>query len=144
MNLLSDFGGVLRMAEEKVNIKTADGNCDTYVYTAPGGTSAPAVIFYMDGLGIRPELRAMADRLASNGPFVLLPNMYYRAGEQALFEVSTALSDPAQQKRLMSLVQSVTNAGTVKDTTAYLDFLSHDPRVKGLKLAVSATAWAGR
>jgi carboxymethylenebutenolidase len=134
MNPLSDFGGVFRMAEEKVNIKTADGNCDTYVYTAPGGTSAPAVIFYMDGLGIRPELRAMADRLASNGYFVLLPNMYYRAGEQPPFEVSTALSDPVQQKRLMSLVQSVTNAGTVIDTTAFLDFLSHDPRVKGTKV----------
>jgi hypothetical protein len=37
------------MSEEKVNIKTADGTCDTYIYTAPGGP-APAVIFYMDGL----------------------------------------------------------------------------------------------
>ena len=122
------------MTEEQVNIKTADGTCDTYVYPAPGDVSAPAIIFYMDGLGIRPEVRAMAERLAANGYFVLLPNMYYRAGEQPPFNVKTALSDPAEQKRLMALVQSVTNAGTVRDTTAFLDFLSHDPRVKGAKV----------
>ena len=122
------------MSEEKVNIKAADGTCDTYVYTAPNNAPAPAVILYMDGLGIRPEMRAMAERLASNGYFVMLPNMYYRAGEQPPFDVATALSDPVQQKRLMGLVQSVTNAGTVKDTTAFLDFLSHDSRVKGTKV----------
>src|SRR5215469_5755059 len=122
------------MAEEKVNIKTSDGVCDTYVYPGPGNAPASAVIFYMDGLGIRPEMRAMAERLASNGYFVLLPNMYYRAGEQPPFNVATALSDPAQQKRLMELVQTVTNAGTVKDTTSFLDFLSHDARVKGTKV----------
>jgi len=122
------------MPEEKVSIKTSDGACDAYAYAAPGNAPAPAIIFYMDGLGIRPELRTMAERLASNGYFVLLPNVYYRAGEQPPFNVATALSDPAQQKRLMTLVQSVTNAGTVRDTNAFLDFLSRDPRVKGTKV----------
>jgi carboxymethylenebutenolidase len=121
------------MSEEKVSIKTADGACDSYVYSGPGDAPAPAVILYMDGLGIRSELRGMAQRLSSNGYFILLPNMFYRAGEQAPFDAATALSDPAQQKRLMELVRSVTNAGTVKDTTAFLDFLSHEGRVKGAK-----------
>lgn len=76
----------------------------------------------------------MAERLASNGYFVLLPNMYYRAGEQPPFNVATALSDPVQQKRLMTLVQSVTNAGTMRDTTAFLDFLGSEARVKGSKV----------
>jgi len=106
----------------------------TLTSTQRPDVSAPAIIFYMDGLGIRPELRAMAERLASNGYFVLLPNMYYRAGEQPPIDVKTALSDPVQQKRLMALVQSVTNAGTARDTTTFLDFLSHDPRVKGAKV----------
>jgi carboxymethylenebutenolidase len=122
------------MSEEKISIKTPDGICDTYVYTAAGDGSAPAVIFYMDGLGIRPEMRGMAERLAHTGFFVLLPTMYYRAGEQPPFDAATALTDPTQQKRLMTLVQSVTNAGAVKDTTAFLDFLSSDARVKGPKV----------
>ncbi len=122
------------MSETKINIKTADGTCDSYTYSAPGEASAPAVIFYMDGLGIRAELRAMADRLASNGYFVLLPNMYYRAGDYPPIDVSTMLTDETQRNRMMALVQSVTNAGTVRDTTAFLDFLSKEPRVKGSKV----------
>ena len=122
------------MSETKVNIKTADGTCDCYTYTAPGDAPAPAVILYMDGIGIRPELRAMAQRLASNGYFVLLPNMYYRAGDYPPLDVATMLTDETQRNRMMALVQSVTNAGTVRDTTAFLDFLSKEPRVKGSKV----------
>ncbi len=122
------------MSEKKISLKTADGACDCYIYSAPGDVPAPAVIFYMDGLGIRPDLRGMAQRLASNGYFVLLPNMYYRAGEQPPIDVATALVDPAQQKRMMELVRSVTNAGTVRDTTAFLAFLSHEALVKGPKV----------
>lgn len=122
------------MSESKINIKTADGNCDCYTYTAPGDAPAPGIILYMDGVGIRPELRAMAQRLASNGYFVLLPNLYYRAGEQPPFDVATMLTDEKQRNRMMSLVQSVTNAGTMRDTTAFLDYLGLEPKVKGSKI----------
>ncbi len=122
------------MSESKVNIKTADGNCDCYTYTAEGDRPAPAVILYMDGLGIRPELRAMAERLASNGFFVLLPNLYYRAGEYKPFNMATMLTDEVERNRMMALVQSVNNAGAMRDTTAFLDFLSHEAKVKGSKI----------
>lgn len=122
------------MSESKVNIKTADGNCDCYTYTAAGDRPAPAVILYMDGLGIRPELRAMAERLASNGFFVLLPNLYYRAGEYKPFNMATMLTDEVERNRMMALVQSVNNAGAMRDTTAFLDFLSHEAKVKGSKI----------
>lgn len=119
------------MSETNINIATADGTCNCYAFGAPGDAPAPAIIFYMDGLGIRPELRAMAQRLASNGYFVLLPNLYYRAGDYPPINVATMLTDEAQRNRMMALVQSVTNAGIVRDTTAFLDFLSKEPRVKG-------------
>ena len=35
----------------------------------------PAVVLYMDAFGIRPELAGMAQRLASNGYVVALPNL---------------------------------------------------------------------
>jgi carboxymethylenebutenolidase len=120
--------------ENKIAIKTADGSRDCYTYTAPGVDAAPAVILYMDGLGIRPELRGMAERLASNGFFVLLPNLYYRAGDYPPFNMATMMTDEAQRNRMMALVQSVTNAGAMRDTTAFLDFLSHEPKVKGSKI----------
>jgi len=122
------------VSENKISIKTADGNCDCYTYTAPGDAPAPAVILYMDGIGIRPDLRAMAQRLASNGYFVLLPNLYYRAGDYKPFDLASMLTNEAERNRMMALVQSVNNAGTMRDTTAFLDFLSHEPKVKGSKI----------
>jgi carboxymethylenebutenolidase len=122
------------MSEIKVDIKTADGTCDCYVYDPPGNAPAPAVIMYMDGLGVRPELRAMAERLSSNGYYVMLPNLYYRAGDYPPIDVAKALTDESQRNRMMALVQSVTNAGTMKDTTAFLAFLDGQSRVKGPKV----------
>src|SRR5260370_4217770 len=92
------------MSEAKINIKTADGTCDCYTYSAPGDASAPAVILYMDGIGIRPELRAMAQRLASNGYFVLLPNMYYRTGDYPPLDVATMLTDETHRNRMRAPV----------------------------------------
>ncbi len=34
----------------------------------------------MDGLGIRPALFDMGERMAAHGYFVLLPDLFYRAG----------------------------------------------------------------
>jgi carboxymethylenebutenolidase len=122
------------VSESKINVKTADGNCDCYTYTAPSDVPAPAVILYMDGLGIRPDLRAMAQRLASNGYFVLLPNLFYRAGDYPAFNMATMLTDEAERNRMMALVQSVNNAGTMRDSIAFLEYLNNEPKVKGPKI----------
>jgi carboxymethylenebutenolidase len=122
------------MGENAFELKTADGTCRCYAYTAPGEQPAPAVILFMDGLGIRPDLRGMAERLASNGFFVLLPNLYYRAGETPLFDPATMMSDPAQRDRMMELVRSVTSAGVTRDTQACLDHLSGEPKVAGSRV----------
>ena len=50
------------MMERKVEIKTADGVADGYLY-APGA-GAPGVIMYTDILGVRDTFRHMANRLA--------------------------------------------------------------------------------
>ena len=39
----------------------------------------------MDAPGIREELRDMARRLATVGYYVVLPNLYYRAGRDTIF-----------------------------------------------------------
>ena len=53
------------MTEQAVDIKTADGVADSHVFHPDGPGYWPAVIFFMDGLGIRPEMHAMARRLAA-------------------------------------------------------------------------------
>jgi carboxymethylenebutenolidase len=59
----------------------------------------PAVIFYMDAIGIRPALCDMAARLASNGGYyhVLLPNLYYRSGPSKPFDAATVFKGGAER-----------------------------------------------
>ena len=48
------------MPRAEVTIKTRDGNCPASVFTPANGKGPwPAVIFYMDGLGIRPVMWEM-------------------------------------------------------------------------------------
>jgi len=122
------------MSETAFELKTADGACPCYAYTAPGDRPAPAVILFMDGIGIRPDLRAMAERLASNGFYVLLPNLYYRGGPTPVFDPATLMQDPVQRDRMMQLVRSVTSTGVTSDTAACLAHLSAAPKVKGSRV----------
>lgn len=55
------------MTEQAVDIKTADGVADSHVLYPDGPGSWPAVIFFMDWLGIRAEMHPMARRLAAAG-----------------------------------------------------------------------------
>src|ERR1700681_4235275 len=68
------------MTETKIALTTADGVADCHTFHPPGAGPWRGVIFYMDGLAIRPDLFAMARRLASHGYFVALPDLYYRSG----------------------------------------------------------------
>jgi carboxymethylenebutenolidase len=68
------------MSYEQVSIRTQDGDCPASVFSPSGLARHPAVIFYMDGLGIRPTIFEMGQRLATHGCVVLVPDWFYRAG----------------------------------------------------------------
>jgi len=53
----------------------------------------PAVIFYMDAPAIRPALFEMSQRLADAGYFVLLPDMFWRAGPYDPIDMTAIKSD---------------------------------------------------
>ena len=59
-------------------IDTTDGRMDVFVTYPREDGSHPVVLFYMDAFGVREELRDMARRIAAEGYFVILPNLYYR------------------------------------------------------------------
>ena len=81
----------------KVGIETRDGvvPCRTY-HPAPGPEQAwPAVVYLMDGMGIRPTLLASAEKLANLGFYVLVPDLYYRGGDYPPFDHATLQVEPA-------------------------------------------------
>lgn len=66
------------MIEDLRHIETPDGKMHSFITYPEHGGPFPVVLFYMDSLGIREELRDMARRFAAAGYYVVLPDLYYR------------------------------------------------------------------
>lgn len=117
------------MANTFIDITTPDGVCDSYVSYPDAGGPYPAVLFYMDGIGFRPVLHRMADRIAARGYYVLLPNMFYRLGRAVQVEAADVLK-PENRPKLMERVQSMTPERVLRDAEAFLEFLDVRPEVR--------------
>ncbi len=108
----------------KIAIETADGTCPSYVYRPDGNGPWPGVLVFMDGLGIRPAMLEIGERLAANGYFVLLPDLYYRSGPYEPMDPHKVFSDPEQRKVLMEKFMGLaTPANVMADTKSFLDYL---------------------
>lgn len=110
-------------------IETRDGVATCHFFNAPGKGKWPAVILYMDAYGIRPALCDMAERLASNGYHVLLPNLYYRSGPSKPFSAESAFKEGPERDRLMQLVRSLNSKLVMEDTANFLEFLKSEPTI---------------
>ncbi len=115
----------------KIEIKTNDGNCPSHVYRPTGSGPWPAVLVFMDGLGIRPAMLEVGERLATHGYFVLLPDLFYRSGPYEPMDPGTVFSDPEKRKILMQKFFALaTQANIMSDTRAFLDYFAAQPEVK--------------
>src|SRR5271156_4005457 len=96
------------MPRLEVTIKTRDGICTASIFTPPGTAGPrPAVIFLMDGFGIRPVMWEMGQRLADGGYLVLLPDLYYRVKDCPQLIPAQVVADPKLKERLIKLVGSL-------------------------------------
>ncbi|MEQ8195823.1 MAG: dienelactone hydrolase family protein [Rhodospirillales bacterium] len=113
------------MFEQDVDIQTEDGICPGFFAHPDGKGPYPAVILYMDAPGIREELRNFARRIADQGYFCLLPDMYYRLGS---VRFNLAKRDDAMSAVIKTCRDSIHNALIVRDTAGWLAFLSRHPQ----------------
>jgi carboxymethylenebutenolidase len=114
----------------QIEIKTRDGLCPSFVYRPAGTGPWPAVLVYMDGIGIRPAMLELGERLATYGYFVLLPDLYYRSGPYAPMGADV-FADPEKRKVLMEKYFGLaTQANIMSDTQAFLDYLAAQSDVK--------------
>jgi carboxymethylenebutenolidase len=127
-----------------VTIKTRDGICPALVFT-PGDVAGPwpAVIFFMDGLGIRPVMWEMGQRLANQGYLVLLPDLYYRLGRYPPKIAAQVLADPKLREELMRFVASLDRDRKISDTAAFIEFLTSRPEVKGNRFGATGYCMGG-
>jgi carboxymethylenebutenolidase len=114
-----------------ITIATRDGSCPAHLYRPAGQGPWPGVIVYMDGVGIRPAMLAIGERLATYGYVVLLPDLFYRSGPYAPMDPRVVFGDPEQRKMLIEkFFAKATQANVMSDTQAFLDFLAAHPDVR--------------
>jgi carboxymethylenebutenolidase len=111
------------MIEETVDITTADGQMETFLCHPERGGPYPAVFFLMDAHGIREELRDMVRRLATVGYYVLLPNLYYRAGRDTIFGPSVMEEGSPEHTRMRAIRVKMTIPPVMRDVAAMLAFV---------------------
>ncbi|MHB8528118.1 MAG: dienelactone hydrolase family protein [Caulobacteraceae bacterium] len=124
------------MIERQIDVRTAEGAMGAFVVYPERGGPHPVVIFCMDAPGIREELRDMARRIATVGYYVMLPNLYYRAGVAELAG--------APRERMMALMESLTIALVMADTEALIAFAGADPAAKTGPMAAIGYCMSGQ
>lgn len=119
------------MSGERVDIPVDDGVLDLHVFTPESGADGPwpALVLYMDAFGVRPALAGMAQRLASHGYVVGLPNLYYRT-PFAPFQPNVVATEGPERERFKGMIASITHAMVMRDTRTVIEWLDRQPSVR--------------
>jgi carboxymethylenebutenolidase len=99
---------------------------------------------FPDAGGVRDTFDQMAAKLAGYGYAVLLPDVYYRSGDWAPFEMATVFSDQKERQRLYSMIGSLTPDKIDGDARALFDYLAARPEVSGERFGVCGYCMGGR
>jgi carboxymethylenebutenolidase len=118
------------MIEQIVDIATKDGAMETFICHPERGGAYPAVFLLMDAPGIREELRDMARRLATVGYYVLLPNLYYRAGRDTIFGPDVLDQGSPERERMRAVRTKMTIPPVMEDVGTMLAYLDRQNEVK--------------
>ena len=111
------------MRSQTIDLQAPDGRMETFVCHPERGNSHPAVFFLMDAPGIREELRDMARRLATAGYYVLLPNLYYRAGRDTIFGADVLKEGSVDRERMRAVRTKMTIPPVMNDIAAMLAYI---------------------
>ena len=126
------------------SITTPDGECPVVLATPDGAGPWPGIVMYPDAGGARPALRDMAARLASLGYAVLLPDVYYRNGRWAPFDMRTVFADEAERNRLFAMMKAITPEVVAADAAAFFGYLAGRPEVAGGGFGTTGYCMGGR
>jgi len=118
------------MIEEVLDIKMTDGEMETFVCRPDRGGPFPAIFMLMDAPGIREELYQMTRRLASVGYYVMLPNLYYRAGKDTKYGPDVLEKDSAENTRMRAVRTKMTIPPVMQDFADMLAYVDAQDEVK--------------
>ena len=128
---------------QEIALPTPDGDARAYTFTPPssgqwGEGPWPGAIIFMDAPAIRPALFEFGERLAANGYYTLLPDLFWRAGPYAPINVKEVFADEAKRREAFGKLMGSTNPEKqVSDAKASLDYLAGRPEVKKGKVGIT-------
>jgi carboxymethylenebutenolidase len=132
------------MARIDVQIPAPDGQSNGTLHVPDGDGPWPGVVVFPDAGGARETMREVGDRLAEMGYVALVPDIFYRAGEWAPFDMATAFSDSSERTRMFGMIGELTNDRIIADSGAYADFLLARPEVSGSAIGSTGYCLGGR
>jgi carboxymethylenebutenolidase len=131
------------MQTREIDLATPDGTMSVYEIAAEGEGQHPAIVFLMDGLGYRAALKTMAERLASHGYHVLLPDLYHRVGKHVHFD-PVVLTQPDKLAEMRKYIGSLTPDMLMSDVAACLDELARRTNVNSERIGAVGYCMGGR
>ncbi|MFP6748334.1 MAG: dienelactone hydrolase family protein [Alphaproteobacteria bacterium] len=131
------------MIEATLDITTRDGAMETFVCHPERGGPCPAIFLLMDAPGIREELRDMVRRLASVGYFVLLPNLYYRAGRDTMYGPHVLEKGSPDNVAMRAIRTKMTIPPVMEDVGAMIDFVDAQDMAKDGAVGVHGYCLSG-
>ncbi len=132
------------MARLDVQVPTPDGTSNGTLHVPDGDGPWPGVVIFPDAGGFRETFRQMGDQLASMGYVTLIPDIYYRAGEWAPFDMATAFTDEKERTRLFGIMSTLSNDRIITDADAYAEFVLARPEVTGSAIGTTGYCLGGR
>ncbi|GAA1509915.1 dienelactone hydrolase family protein [Nocardioides humi] len=95
-----------------------------------GGREHPGVLLFADAFGLRPQIQAMADRIASWGYVVLAPHLFHRDGTVAELAPQGDLRTP--EGREAAIGQAMTRVRALTPDLIVADAADHVAALRGL------------
>jgi carboxymethylenebutenolidase len=138
------------MPRMQIEIRTSDGVCPAFTFhpnglgPRPNGAGPwPGVLLYMDGVGMRPAMHAIASRIAAGGYYVLLPDLFYRAGSYTAPDPTKLMADEAVRNDWFKRMMAAASAERImRDTPAFLDHL--EAHARGPRFGATGYCMGGR
>jgi carboxymethylenebutenolidase len=131
------------MIEQTLDIATADGAMESFICHPERHRPFPPVLLLMDAPGIREELRDMARRLATVGYYVVLPNLYYRAGRDSVFGPTVLETGSPERERMRAIRTKMTIPPVMNDVADMLVFLDRQRAVRQGPVGVHGYCMSG-
>lgn len=134
------------MSTKRVSIDTAAGPMTTFVARPDEGAGPwSLVVLYMDGLGMRPAIVRIGERISQMGYVVAMPDVFHRTGPYEAADPKVFFGDAEMRKAWIAThLSKVTVADVTADTEALLASLDADPSVRPGPIGTTGYCLGGR